>query len=158
MCKTLLLQSEDEEHLQFPGSSKPDFILFLRFKFGLCEKEAITVFDRLQADRAVGVTEGTVEVNQEMVRSKIAELDQSSMIIKIETLDPVVTADLLSIADELITSADNMIPTPEEFKSAADESKTADDVIDGQIESEDVKPKRKSSARGTTEVMCLMYD
>ena len=45
------LQSfEEKEHLQFPGSSKPDFILFLRFKFGLCEKEALTVFDRLQAN------------------------------------------------------------------------------------------------------------
>ena len=48
------LQSfEEKEHLQFPGSSKPDFILFLRFKFGLCEKEAVNVFDRLQADKDI---------------------------------------------------------------------------------------------------------
>ena len=64
------LQSiEDKEHLQFPGSSKPDFILFLRFKFGLCEKEAGTVFDRLQADRAVDVNEQhSVLVKEEVVK------------------------------------------------------------------------------------------
>ena len=67
------LQSiEDKEHLQFLGSSKPDFILFLRFKFGLCLKEAVTVFDRLQSDRAVNVDiHYNVLVDQEVIRHLI---------------------------------------------------------------------------------------
>ena len=67
------LQSIDErEHLQFLGSSKSDFILFLRFKFGLSEMEAGRVFDRLQADRAVTVdVDDNVRVNHEMVRRLI---------------------------------------------------------------------------------------
>ena len=64
-----VLQSfKEKEHLEFPGSSKPDFILFLRFKFGLCEKEAVTVFDRLQADKAVNNVE---ELNHVVVNPKI---------------------------------------------------------------------------------------
>ena len=59
----------NKEHLQFPGSSKPDFILFLRFKFGLCDKEAVTVFDRLQDYSAVSVDKyHCAVVNQEIVR------------------------------------------------------------------------------------------
>ena len=68
--KSRVLQSIDgREHLQFLGSSKPDFILFLRFKFGLSELEAGRVFDGLKADRAVTVDiEDNVLVIHEIVR------------------------------------------------------------------------------------------
>ena len=68
--KSRALQSIDgREHLQFLGSSKPDFILFLRFRFGLSEMEAGRVFDRLKADRAVTVDiEDNVLVIHEIVR------------------------------------------------------------------------------------------
>ena len=63
------LQSiEDKEHLQFPGSSKPDFILFLRFKFGFCGKEALKVYKCLEAVHAVTVDDqNTVIINWEGV-------------------------------------------------------------------------------------------
>ena len=68
--KSRALQSIDgREHLQFLGSSKPDFILFLRFKFVLSEMEAGRVFDRLKADRAVTVDiDDNVLVNHEIIR------------------------------------------------------------------------------------------
>ena len=70
------LQSiEDKEDLQFLGSSKPDFILFLRFKFGLCEKEAETVFGRLQTAGVVNVDEErTVIFNRQRVKQLTGEI------------------------------------------------------------------------------------
>ena len=113
------LQSIDEqEYLQFPGSSKLDFILFLRFRFGLTETDAGTVFDRLQFDRAVDVIKLYIDVNNQETKSKFDDLEP---IIKLEPLDVFTAGDLKTIASDLIT--DPSIPAAQEdFKPALGDS------------------------------------
>ena len=56
------------EHLQFSGRGETSFIMFLRFKFRVCEETAIKMLNKLIFDRVVHMdADHVVHVNMEVV-------------------------------------------------------------------------------------------
>ena len=64
-----ILQSlRKEEHLQFSGRGETSLLKMIRFKLGVCEKEAVKLLEKLISDRVVHLgADNTVHVHQEVI-------------------------------------------------------------------------------------------
>ena len=64
-----ILQSlRKNEHLEFSGLGETSFLMMFRFKFGVCEKEAIKLLEKLISDRVVYVgADHAVHVHQDVL-------------------------------------------------------------------------------------------
>ena len=51
-----ILQSlREKEHLQFSGLGETSFLMMVRFKLGVCEKEAVKLLEKLKSDNVVHI-------------------------------------------------------------------------------------------------------
>ena len=64
-----ILQSlRKKEHLQFSGRGETSLLKMVRFKLGVCEKEAMKLLEKLISDRVVHLgADNTVHVHQEVI-------------------------------------------------------------------------------------------
>ena len=65
-----ILQSlRKNEHLEFSGLGETSFLMMFRFKFGVCEKEAIKLLEKLISDNVVHIgADHTVHVHQDVLK------------------------------------------------------------------------------------------
>ena len=64
-----ILQSlRKDEHQEFSGLGETSFLMMFRFKFGVCEKDAIKLLEKLNSDRVVHLyADHTVHVDKEFL-------------------------------------------------------------------------------------------